>query len=149
MPLSFETQMMRIGELFSDAAVFVMPAFQRPYCWDEDTAAQLYDDISSAMLRGAQERPGRKNRQEYFLGPIIVTRERGVDGCNVIDGQQRLATLAIILALLRDALPPESELRFELQRMIIRPEHKLRKLVEHPREVPQLAPHQSLLQPDE
>jgi hypothetical protein len=133
MPLSFETQMKRIGELFSDAAVFVMPAFQRPYCWDEDAAAQLYDDISSAMLRGAQERPGRKNRQEYFLGPIIVTCERGVDGCNVIDGQQRLATLAIILAVLRDALPPESELRFELQRMIIRPEHKLRKLVEHPR----------------
>ena len=36
MPLSFETQMLRIGELLSDATVFEMPAFQRPFCWDED-----------------------------------------------------------------------------------------------------------------
>ena len=62
----FETNMLRIGELFSDAATYFMPGFQRPYCWDEQTAAQLYDDISSAMVRGRPERPSRKNREEYF-----------------------------------------------------------------------------------
>ena len=50
MPLSFETQMIRIGELFSDAAAFEMPAFQRPYCWDEDTAG-LVSDVTSTFLR--------------------------------------------------------------------------------------------------
>jgi uncharacterized protein with ParB-like and HNH nuclease domain len=68
MPLSFETQMLRIGELLSDATVFDMPAFQRPFCWDEDTAAQLYDDISSAMVRGAPEKPGRKTDRITLSG---------------------------------------------------------------------------------
>ncbi len=133
MPLSFETQMLRIGELLSDATVFEMPAFQRPYCWDEATAAQLYDDISSAMVRGAPEKPGRKNRQDYFIGPMIVTRGRTNDVFEVIDGQQRLVTLTILLAILRDALPADNEFRDELQHLIVRPEHRLRRLMERPR----------------
>jgi uncharacterized protein with ParB-like and HNH nuclease domain len=35
--------MVHIGDLFADANVFVMPAFQRAFCWDDETAAQLYD----------------------------------------------------------------------------------------------------------
>ena len=132
MPLSFETQMLRIGELFCDAAVFTMPPFQRPYCWDEATAAQLYDDISSAMLRGQPDRPGRKNRQEYFLGPIIVTRGATAHTYDVIDGQQRLVTLTILLAVIRDRLPANSVLSEELQRLIVRPEHRLRHLATSP-----------------
>jgi Protein of unknown function DUF262/Protein of unknown function (DUF1524) len=133
MPLHFDTKMVHIGELFADANVFVMPAFQRPFCWDEETAAQLYDDISSAMMRGAAERPGRKNRQEYFLGPIIVTRGQAPGVLEVIDGQQRLATLAILLAILRDAFPADREFVDELQRLIVRPEHRLRRFPESPR----------------
>ncbi len=133
MPLSFETQMVRIGELFSDASVFVMPPFQRPYSWDEDTAAQLYDDISSAMVRGKPDRPGRKNRQEYFLGPIIVTRSQTSGVYEVVDGQQRLVTLAILLAVLRDSLPTDSGFRDELQQLLIRPEGRARKLEQRPR----------------
>lgn len=98
----FRHQDGHIGELFADANVFVMPPFQRPYCWGEE-ASQLYDDISSAMMRGEAVRTGRKNRQEYFLGPIIVTRGQAPGVLEVIDGQQRLATLAILLAILRDA----------------------------------------------
>ena len=64
MPLSFETQMLRIGELFADSATYVMPGFQRPFCWDDDTAGQLYDDISSAMVRGMPGRSGGRNREE-------------------------------------------------------------------------------------
>jgi uncharacterized protein with ParB-like and HNH nuclease domain len=133
MPLSFDTQMVRIGELFSDANVFVMPPFQRPYCWDDDTAAQLYDDISSAMIRGASERAGRKNRREYFLGPVIVTRGEATGVFEVVDGQQRLVTLTIILAILRDALPDDKEFVAELQPLIVRPGHRLRRFPESPR----------------
>lgn len=133
MPLSFETQMLRVGELFCDAAVFAMPPFQRPYCWDEDTAGQLYDDISSAMLRGMPDRPARRNRQEYFLGPIIVTRGTTPNVFDVIDGQQRLVTLTILLAVIRDRLPADTVLTEELQRLIVRPEHRLRRLSVCPR----------------
>jgi hypothetical protein len=133
MPLSFDTKMVHVGELFADANVFVMPAFQRPFCWDEDTAAQLYDDISSAMMRGVAERPGRKNRQECFLGPIIVTRGQAPGLLEVIDGQQRLATLAMLLAILRDALPTDREFVEEIQKLIMRPAHRLRRFPESPR----------------
>ena len=133
MPLHFDTKMVHVGELFADANVFVMPAFQRPFCWDDETAAQLYDDISSAMMRGAAERPGRKNRQEYFLGPIIVTRGQAPGVLEVVDGQQRLATLTILLAILRDALSADGEFTEELQRLIVRPEHRLRRFPESPR----------------
>lgn len=133
MPLSFETQMLRVGELFCDAAVFTMPPFQRPYCWDEDTAGQLYDDISSAMLRGMPDRPARRNRQEYFLGPMIVTRGTMANVFDVIDGQQRLVTLTILLAVIRDRLPADAVLSEELQRLIVRPEHRLRRLSVCPR----------------
>lgn len=133
MPLSFETKMLRVGELFSDATVFEMPDFQRPYCWDEEIAAQLCEDIGAAEIRGRQERSGRKNRQEYFLGPMIVTRDRVSGAFEVIDGQQRLVTLTILLAILRDALPEDKDFAAELQPMIVRPEHRLIKFPEFPR----------------
>jgi hypothetical protein len=133
MPLSFDTQMIRVAELFSDASVFEMPAFQRPFCWDEDTAAQLHDDISAAMVRGRPEKGARKNRQDYFLGPMIVTRDRSSGAFEVIDGQQRLVTLTILLAVLRDALPADNQFKEELQPLIVRPSHQLRRLPESPR----------------
>jgi uncharacterized protein with ParB-like and HNH nuclease domain len=49
MPLSFETQTMTVGELFSGSNVFRMPIFQRPYSWDEETALELFGDIDQAM----------------------------------------------------------------------------------------------------
>ena len=78
MPLSFETQMLRIGKLLFMRPCSRCPRSRDHICWDEDTAARLHDDISSAMFAGP-EKPGRKNRQEYFLGPMIVT----ADGTNV------------------------------------------------------------------
>ena len=67
MPLSFDTQMLRIGELFSDASVFIMPPFQRPYCWDDDTAVQLYEDISSAMICGAPEKTDSEKTEKIIF----------------------------------------------------------------------------------
>ncbi|XSG81613.1 MAG: DUF262 domain-containing protein [Methyloligella sp. ZOD6] len=132
-PLSFTTQMMRIGDLFADASVFDMPDFQRPFCWDEETAAQLYDDIHAAMVRGAPTNGRRKNLQEYFLGPIIITRKRVADPAEVIDGQQRLVVLTILLALIRDALPEDNRLRDELHAMIVREPNNLRNFDGRPR----------------
>ena len=85
------------------------------------------------MIRGASDRPGRKNRREYFLGPMIVTRGEATGAFEVVDGQQRLVTLAILLAILRDALPGDKEFVEELQPLIVRPGHRLRRFPESPR----------------
>jgi uncharacterized protein DUF262 len=121
MPLSFETKTMTVGELFSGSNVFRMPIFQRPYSWDEETALELYDDIDQAAERASG----------YFLGPIIVARSGSNKPYDVVDGQQRLVTLSVIFALLRD-LASSSDLQRELQEVVWRPQGTARQLVAAP-----------------
>ena len=122
MPLSFETKTMTVGELFSGSNVFRMPIFQRPYSWDEETALELYDDIYQATERASG----------YFLGPIIVARSGNNKPFDVVDGQQRLVTLSVIFAILRD-LASSTDLQQELQKVIWRPQRTARQLNNAPR----------------
>lgn len=122
MPLSFETKTLTVGELFSGSNVFRMPIFQRPYSWDEETALELYDDIYQASERSSG----------YFLGPLIVARSGGNKPFDVVDGQQRLVTLSVIFAILRD-LASASDLQQELQEVLWRPQRAARQLNDSPR----------------
>lgn len=66
----------------------VIPCFQRPYRWSRDEAAVLFDDLM-AFLGTAEFR--------YSLGTIVTARldPRG-DELFVLDGQQRLTTVALL-----------------------------------------------------
>jgi hypothetical protein len=97
MPISFTTQTLTIGQLFSGDSLFQMPAFQRPYSWQEEQVLQLFDDLNSNYLNQEKELSS-----EFFLGPIVVTQNNSSGPTDVIDGQQRLVTIAFILATLRD-----------------------------------------------
>ncbi len=103
----FQTEQMTLGQLFSGDLVFSFPAFQRPYRWTEDEALTLIDDIAAACLR---------NDPGYFIGNLVTTRhdDRLV---MVIDGRQRLTTLFMLIAILRDLEPDESRKR-ELHKLI-------------------------------
>jgi hypothetical protein len=57
-----------------------------------EEVSQLWTDIMDAMEEG---------RSEYFLGTIVVTEDREERTRSVIDGQQRLATLTMMLAAIR------------------------------------------------
>jgi len=127
MPLSFDTKTLTVGELFTGACVYRMPIFQRPYSWDEETAIELFSDVDRAM-----ELSGRRPEGEYFLGPILVAQSSSTAPFQVVDGQQRLVTLSIIFAILRDLLPP-GRLQAELQESLRRPEKALRGLPEESR----------------
>ncbi|HEX6389385.1 MAG TPA: DUF262 domain-containing protein, partial [Solirubrobacteraceae bacterium] len=71
-----------------------VPPNQREYSWTEREVTQLLQDFTKAM---GEEGP-------YFLG-TVVTIPRSEDGTlEVVDGQQRLATTAILLAAIRDYL---------------------------------------------
>ena len=114
MPLSFKTNTVTVGDLFSGSNIFRMLIFQRPFSWNEETALELLGDIVDAMDRS------ERGRSSYFLGPIILSRKSTKAALDVVDGQQRLVTLTAILAVLRDLLS-EGELRDELQETIERP----------------------------
>jgi len=82
-----------LGKVFSSDFEFAIPDYQRPYSWGRDQTLQLLDDLDGAIDRDADE--------PYFLGSLVLVRDSG-RRAEVIDGQQRLTTLSILFAVMRD-----------------------------------------------
>lgn len=85
-----------VADLLSDKFLFTIPSYQRPYAWTTEQVGELLDDLQHARR---QESNGGS---PYFLGTIVVIKNDQRPEADVVDGQQRLATLSILLAVLRD-----------------------------------------------
>lgn len=83
-----------VAEVLGDKFIHEIPPYQRPYAWTSDQALQLIEDLREAMNSGGDE--------PYFLGSIVLIRPRNESVGQVVDGQQRLTTLTILAAVLRD-----------------------------------------------
>ncbi len=81
-----------LSKIFSSDFEYVIPSYQRPYAWIIDQASELFEDLYSFYKAEPDE--------EYFLGSIVLIKEEGIPQAEVIDGQQRLTTLTILLAVL-------------------------------------------------
>jgi uncharacterized protein with ParB-like and HNH nuclease domain len=68
-----------------------VPLYQRSYSWEEKQIDDLFLDIISAV---------EVHEQVYFIGTIVTTNKNNY--MEIIDGQQRLATITILLSLIRD-----------------------------------------------
>ena len=77
-----------------------VPANQREYSWTDREVLTLFQDLAKAIED--------EGASEYFLG-TIVTIPQSEDLLEVVDGQQRLATTAILLAQIRNYLRGASE----------------------------------------
>ena len=66
-----------------------IPEYQRIYCWEEDNVKCLLDDI----LNHNEKQSNKESA--YRLGSVILHQHNGF--YDIIDGQQRLVTLALIL----------------------------------------------------
>jgi hypothetical protein len=69
-----------------------VPIYQRSYAWTLDEVAEFWSDLKSAFSEGASE---------YFLGTVVLTKKDDISS-TIIDGQQRLATTAILFSAIRD-----------------------------------------------
>ena len=79
-----------IHEISQEATIFHIPNYQRGYRWTKDEVLALLNDMF-AFCRDADN--------VYCLQPLVLEKKR--DGKTfVVDGQQRLTTLAIILRTL-------------------------------------------------
>lgn len=104
-----------IKELFKGQSntKFVIPVYQRNYVWDtRNQVKKLLDDFYNLIS-------GNKN-SNHFLGIIIDYNAGKVDKTEkyyVIDGQQRLTTLFLIIAAIRQRTIDEKdqENQFELE----------------------------------
>lgn len=90
---SATSQVIGLGSLLGQYNLNVA-RYQRDYAWTRPQVAKLLTDFSEAIQRG---------QTDYFLG-TIVTIPRGGSVLEVVDGQQRLATTAILLAEIRNHL---------------------------------------------
>jgi len=83
---------------------FQIPLFQRPYGWREGNWEALWADILETYESEAEA--------THFLGPIVTKSlpgtPEGVSPFLVIDGQQRLTSLVVLLAAMRDAFAPSN-----------------------------------------
>ena len=77
-----------------------VPKYQRAYAWGKEQIETFWGDLRSAMLT---EKPS------YFLGTIVLSSETGPRVSTIIDGQQRLASVAILLAAIRDEFKDAGE----------------------------------------
>lgn len=82
-----------LGEILRTNRLAV-PTHQREYSWTSGHVTTLLQDFGKAILEGGDD---------YFLGTIVVVT-KGENLCEIVDGQQRLATTAILLAAIRDYL---------------------------------------------
>ncbi|MXS86308.1 DUF262 domain-containing protein [Nitrosomonas sp. HPC101] len=90
-----------IREIFEGSYQFEIPDYQRPYAWTTEQAGELFDDLISAM----QDARVSGATSQYFLGSIVLIKNDREPKSSVVDGQQRLSTLTMLFAVLREAMP--------------------------------------------
>jgi hypothetical protein len=84
---------------------YLVPLYQRPYTWTEKDWKQLWADLLeqySLLKKGA----GKGHQSAHFFGSFVLApfniSARLAPSFLIVDGQQRLTTVFLLLAALRD-----------------------------------------------
>jgi len=87
-----------LQEIIEGTKQYIIPMFQRTYSWKDKQWNQLWEDIIDLV--------DDDQNQSHFIGSIVSipinASTHGIQQFLVIDGQQRLTTLLILLAAMRD-----------------------------------------------
>ena len=95
------------------STLYQIPLYQRPYSWGPEEAGQMLEDIwQSSWINPVRINPVRIMKKVYFLGSFVLTTTHDQDSnlLDVLDGQQRLVTLTILFAIIRDFCEERSNL---------------------------------------
>jgi hypothetical protein len=88
-------QVMSFQELVNKYRHFHVPHFQRAYSWNKEQWSQLWVDLIDEAADG----------QEHFIGNIVLCKSDSHSGwVEIVDGQQRVTTMSILIAVLRNHL---------------------------------------------
>ena len=120
---AFDFKHVPIGLVLKEGRLAV-PINQRSYCWPVESADELFHDLKSAKYA---------DEPRYFLGTIVLTECGRKGPREIADGQQRLATTAILIAAIRDHFQASGDqvrareitreylLRFDLHSQLVEP----------------------------
>lgn len=86
-----------LSEIFSKEFEYHIPGYQRPYSWTKKETEEIFDDLFEAYSENEED--------TYFLGSIVLVKEESKPRAEVIDGQQRLTTLTMLIAVIVALLP--------------------------------------------
>jgi len=93
-----EAAPVHIIQYFDGSKQGIIPLFQRAYSWDSRDWGTFWDDLMAQY--------DEDDRSSHFMGAIVTVPVKsvpvGVGKHLVIDGQQRLTTLSLLLAAIRD-----------------------------------------------
>lgn len=89
---------------------FIVLVYQRPYSWDEEQCEQLWNDVLAV---------GRRGHGQHFTGSVVwiqhgLTKAIKANPVLLIDGQQRIATIELLLVALADYARSHAGKRDEL-----------------------------------
>lgn len=82
-----------ISEIFpiEGKTTYNIPIYQRNYSWNNDNIEELFNDVMN-------EEAG------YYIGNLLVTRNSSAHEFDVVDGQQRLTTIALFFLAIFEEL---------------------------------------------
>lgn len=100
-----EVCMMDFATLCSNGATLQLDHYQRPYVWDRHKVNQLLEDLDEFRHNG-------NGQKVYYLGTLLLHRNDEKKARFVIDGQQRLSTLAVLYHALHNELPKGLEFHY-------------------------------------
>ena len=80
--LSAETK--NFQSIMTESKKLKIPQYQRDYSWDEEQWDELFSDILK----------GKSNRSKHYMGALVFINRKD-NTLEVVDGQQRLTTIAI------------------------------------------------------
>ena len=80
----------KITDLFNDR-YFEIPRYQRGYAWEKQHVRELFDDIKEAI----------ESNSSHYIGTVVLSKcASDPKKYYVVDGQQRLTTITLLIALL-------------------------------------------------
>lgn len=113
-----EARPCQILEFFNGTKRLLVPLFQRPYEWGPTQWEALWLDLLEQYERTEEE-----SLASHFTGAIVTAPARsvpvGVSKYLVIDGQQRLTTVAILLCAIRSFLDSDTPRYRKLTRLLV------------------------------
>lgn len=84
-----------------------LDTYQRPYVWSEQKVVQMLNDLY-AFIEQLKSEP----QKDYYFGSVLLHRNKTEKKLFVIDGQQRLTSLAILFSVVHDKLPDWLQFEF-------------------------------------
>lgn len=111
----YNTNHYTIADLFKEGGSvrYVIPKFQREYIWAKENWEVMFDD----MIEG--------NGEGNFIGSILCVKDEneaalGMQELEVVDGQQRLATISLLFCALYTIIKDRSANQFDLVDEVLR-----------------------------